>query len=402
MPRQLAYSRTDRHLCASRGSMTPDDFRAWLRSAPAPALLDGGLSAALACVGRAPEADDPLWTSRLLLDGPHVLADAATAFYAVGADIASTATYQVSQAALATAGVCHDDAAALMRSAVALACGARGAAARAVAEAEEAAEATAATDAPAAGAPLMRRTRRRPLVALSLGPYAAALGDGAEYRGYDPGPESEQRLDYFHRRRAHVFFTEKSDFGGEGAVEDGTGPGSVADVAAFETIPAVAEAEFVTVMMTEKEMPGAWLPPFWIAFQCQSETLLASGEGLYEGARAVLKANRGRPGLVAIGVNCCDPAWVGGQVRTLRQAIADHTRGVPVNQPDIAVVVYPNSGETWGVEGWSWPGEPVSAQAWAANVMAAGADIVGGCCRCAPDHVSWIPSEDNHFNRYAA
>lgn len=359
--------------------MTPADFRAWLRSAPGPALLDGGLSAALAAAGRAPAAGDALWTSRLLLDDPAALTDAAAAFLACGADITSSATYQATPTALAAAaGVCYDDAAALMRSGVALA--------RRAADDASAAEASAAAtaaddDDPAATS---RRARRAPLVALSLGPYAAALGGGAEYRGYDESPENARRLASFHRRRAHVYFSDAGD------------PGD-ADVAAFETIPAASEAVYVAGLMTEEQMPAAAaLPPFWLAFQCRDEARLANGEALADAAAAALRANAGRPGLVALGVNCADPAWLPAQVRTLRRAIADYTQELlPEEHPAVAVVIYPNSGEVWTEDEVVWPGEPLSPQAWAAQVMAAGADIVGGCCRCGYDYVSCGQSDDH-------
>lgn len=339
--------------------MTPDEFRAWLRAAPSPALLDGGLVAALAADGHNLRPSDPLWTSRLLIDNPSALRTAAERYIAAGADIASTATYQASQAAFATASICHDDAAALMRSAVEL-------------------TRDAVASAPPARVPC-------PLVALSLGPYAATLGDGAEYRGYDPGSESEQRLAYFHRRRAHVFFTQCL---GEDACQ-----GASADVAAYETFPATSEAVFVTQMMREDDMPGAVLPPFWISFQCRSETQLANGEELDDAVRLVLRVNKGSWGLVALGVNCCNPVWLAGQVKILRRAIEDYAQEASEPRRSVAVAVYANSGETWvDSEGWIWPEGELSEAAWAETVLSAKADLVGGCCRCGFGHVSYIQS----------
>jgi homocysteine S-methyltransferase len=338
--------------------MTPEDFRAWLAATPTPAILDGGLASALESQGHSLPDSDLLWTSRLLLENPPALRDAAARYLAAGADIVSTATYQVSQAALSAAFVCHDGAAAVMQSAVDLA--------REAVVAESAAEAAA-----AAG----RATA--PLVALSLGPYASTLGEGAEYRGYGAGGGIQERMADFHRRRARVFFA--------GAL---VGAGRGADVAAYETFPAVDEAIFVVKMISGEGLVDLTTPPFWISFQCRSETQLASGERLADAARAVLAANDGDPRLVALGVNCCNPAWLADLVRILRDSIRDYMQEEGRrHQPTIAVVAYPNSGEQWEDGGWVWPQNRITETAWAETVLATGADIVGGCCRCDFDNV---------------
>ena len=57
---------------------------------------------------------------------------------------------------------------------------------------------------------------------------------------------------------------------------------------------------------------------------------------------------------------------------------------------DKAIVVYPNSGETYNAEDASWSGNVTelqcerSAQAW----IEAGAKLVGGCCRIGPAQIA--------------
>jgi len=55
-------------------------------------------------------------------------------------------------------------------------------------------------------------------------------------------------------------------------------------------------------------------------------------------------------------------------------------------------VVYPNSGESWDAEArcWTGKGDPESFGAQAAEWYAAGAQIVGGCCRTRPEHVRQV------------
>jgi len=53
------------------------------------------------------------------------------------------------------------------------------------------------------------------------------------------------------------------------------------------------------------------------------------------------------------------------------------------------VMVYPNSGEVWdaGARCWTGTGDPASFGAMAAVWFAAGAQLVGGCCRTRPAHI---------------
>lgn len=67
-------------------------------------------------------------------------------------------------------------------------------------------------------------TKRRGLVAASLGCYGALLANGAEYSGEYGGISTEELMD-FHRHRLRVMSR------------------SGADVLAFETVPSLQEAE---------------------------------------------------------------------------------------------------------------------------------------------------------------
>jgi homocysteine S-methyltransferase len=53
------------------------------------------------------------------------------------------------------------------------------------------------------------------------------------------------------------------------------------------------------------------------------------------------------------------------------------------------VLVYPNSGEGWDAVGRCWIGktDPADFGMGAAEWFAAGAQIVGGCCRTRPAHI---------------
>ncbi|MFQ5350146.1 MAG: homocysteine S-methyltransferase family protein, partial [Thermoanaerobaculia bacterium] len=80
------------------------------------------------------------------------------------------------------------------------------------------------------------------------------------------------------------------------------------------------------------------------------------------------------PRVVAVGVNCTAPRYIGSLITTLREVMAK------------PIVVYPNSGERYDAAGKRWlPDEsPADLAAGAGEWVRLGAGIVGGCCRTGP------------------
>jgi homocysteine S-methyltransferase len=81
--------------------------------------------------------------------------------------------------------------------------------------------------------------------------------------------------------------------------------------------------------------------------------------------------------VAAIGVNCTSPTLIPALIRAARGA---------TSKP---ILVYPNSGEIYDAATYSWHGE-TSCDAFAEQARqwyAAGAQIIGGCCRTTPDHI---------------
>ena len=54
------------------------------------------------------------------------------------------------------------------------------------------------------------------------------------------------------------------------------------------------------------------------------------------------------------------------------------------------VIVYPNSGEEWDARRRAWAGRPEYSAAQPRQWIAAGAAIVGGCCRVRPADIAVI------------
>ncbi|PQM53005.1 homocysteine S-methyltransferase [Mycolicibacter virginiensis] len=284
-------------------------------------VADGGLATELEARGA--DLSDPLWSARLLIEAPQDIAAVHAAFFAAGAQIATTASYQASFEGFAARGIDRQAAAGLLRRSVDLARQAAG------------------------GAP-------ERWVAASVGPYGAARADGSEYRGrYGL---SVAQLAAWHRPRLEVL----ADAG--------------ADLLALETVPDLDEAAALVGLVQAANVP-AWLS---YTIDC-AET--RAGQPLAE-AFAVAA---GVPQIVAVGVNCCAPGDVLAAIE-----IAREVTGKPV-------IVYPNSGEHW--RAGHWVGPKTFAAALAKPWVAAGARIVGGCCRIRPADIRAITAVDSASTR---
>jgi homocysteine S-methyltransferase len=138
-------------------------------------------------------------------------------------------------------------------------------------------------------------------------------------------------------------------------------------VLALETVPCLAEGEALLAEL------GAIGVPAWLSFTCKGDRL-RSGEP----AADAFGLARGVPDVLAVGVNCTDPA--------------DAARLVPVAAAatGLPVVVYPNSGERWDAGRKRWSGaaafDPAAVRRW----LAGGARLVGGCCRVGPAEIAGV------------
>lgn len=289
-------------------------------------VLDGGMASELEYLGA--DINGPLWSAHVLEEAPEKIVAVHRAYIEAGAEIIETASYQVSRMGYAEVGLdpSHADAALL----------------RSVALAKKAAG---------------FYPERRVLVAASLGPYGAALHNGAEYHGNYNCTFDD--LVEFHRQRIEVLAFAP-------AAES-------PDLLAFETLPSLAEAEAIGQALSHH--PEI---PVWFSFTCRDQEHVAHGELLRQCALAVGDYMQ----TVAIGINCTHPTFVGSLIAELRAA------------SDKPIVVYPNSGEGWDAEHRRWTGssDPCAYGEEAREWFAAGAQIIGGCCRTRPGHIRMVAS----------
>jgi homocysteine S-methyltransferase len=211
-----------------------------------PVVLDGGLATQLESQGH--NLNSELWSARLLHDDPDAIVQAHLAFFAAGAQVATTASYQASIGGFAQAGIEQAEAEQLIRRSVRLA-----------------EQARASFD-----------DGQDRWIAGSVGPYGAALADGSEYRGdYDL---TVADLREWHRPRMELL------------IEAGV------DVLALETIPWLAEVE---ALLAEIDGSGQ---PCWLSVTCAGNRTRAG-----EPAAEAFSLARDVDEIVAVGVNCIDP-----------------------------------------------------------------------------------------------
>ncbi|MFT4216204.1 MAG: homocysteine S-methyltransferase [Micropruina sp.] len=207
-------------------------------------LLDGGLATRMEARGH--DLSDMLWSARLLMTDPDEVRATHADFFAAGAEVATTASYQVSESGFEAAGRTAGEAREALRRSVRLA--------------REAAESF---DGPR-------------WVAASVGPYGATLADGSEYRGSYGLSVAELRS--WHRPRLEIL------------VEAG------ADLLACETIPSLAETEALAAELAALGVPA------WISLTTVGDRT-RRGEPASEAYAIAAEV----PAVIALGANCCDP-----------------------------------------------------------------------------------------------
>lgn len=227
-------------------------------AAHAPVVLDGGLGTSLEHRGH--DLSSSMWSARLLLEHPDEVRAVHEAFFAAGARVAISASYQASFEGFASVGLDRRETEALLRRSVELAAAAR----------DDSGEGW---------------------VAASVGPYGAMLADGSEYRG-------DYALDRAGLREWHAPRL---------AVLAEAG----ADLLALETIPSRAEALALLDLLRGSGVAA------WLSFTVH-DGALRTGESLTEAFAEAAAVDE----IVAVGINCSHPSEVLGAIAAAR-AVTD-------------------------------------------------------------------------------
>ncbi len=281
-------------------------------------IVDGGLGEELARRGFA--FTTGLWSGEAILARPELLAAIHRDYLAAGAEVIETATYQLSHARLRAMG--YDDAAV------------DAVFARAVRLAREAVGSCAAS-----------------VVAGSLGPYGATIGDGSEYSGAQHlEPEA---LYAFHAERARSMAR------------------AAPDVILFETIPSRAEALVIARVARDLDLKDVWL-----SFSCADGMHTCGGDRLCDIAAEL----ESFACIGVVGVNCTPPQAIASLVRALKTATVK------------PLMVCPNLGQHWDGQAHRLAGGTTEAQfkRGVAEWLDLGVTHVGGCCGVGPEMIGEI------------
>ncbi|MCP8968115.1 homocysteine S-methyltransferase [Ectobacillus ponti] len=292
-------------------------------------ILDGAMATELESHGC--ELNDSLWSAKVLMENPDIIRRVHMDYFEAGADCAITASYQATVEGYMKKGLTEAEAVHLIGESVRIAVEARDAFWE------------------QAGAPA---DRPKPLVAASVGPYGAFLADGSEYRGDYSLTEDE--LVAFHRDRIKIL------------IEAG------ADILACETIPCLMEAKAIIRVL--QELPGVYA---WITFSAKDALHISSGERIADCAAWL----DGEEQVAAVGINCTPPRYISPLIQEIKSRTAK------------PIIVYPNSGEAYDAESKTWGAgteadNSFNARSW----YQAGASLIGGCCRTAPEDIEGIAS----------
>ncbi|QTF08907.1 homocysteine S-methyltransferase [Brenneria izadpanahii] len=289
-------------------------------------VLDGALATELEARGC--DLTDPLWSAKALIENPSLIYQVHLDYFNAGAQCAITASYQATPQGFKARGLTERQSLALIEKSVRLAVQAR----------DE-----------------YRRTHPQAgtlLVAGSVGPYGAYLADGSEYRGDYALPHSDM-MD-FHRPRIAAL------------LEAGV------DLLACETMPSFAEIKALIELLAEFPQALAWF-----SFTLRDSAHLSDGTPLKD----VLPLLNLSAQVVAVGINCIALENV---TAALKQLSAETS---------LPLVVYPNSGEQYDAVTKTWGNHSEGGCSLAAHLpewRAAGAKLIGGCCRTTPADIAGI------------
>ncbi len=295
-------------------------------------ILDGALGTELESRGY--DVSGKLWSAQYLLDQPQIIQDVHESYVRAGSDIITTSSYQASIPAFIEAGLAPEKAYDLLKETVFLA--------------QKAIE-----NVWQELSPEEQKQRPYPLIAGSVGPYAAYLADGSEYTG--DYQLSEGEFQEFHRPRIQAL------------LEVGC------DLLAIETIPNGAEAAAILRLLAE-EFPQA---EAYLSFVAQSENAISDGTKIEELGNLAQESSQ----VLAVGFNCTAPHLIAPLLDRLGQVC---------NKP---FLTYPNSGETYNGLTKTWHDDPEQERSLLENSklwQEQGVRLFGGCCRTRPEDIAQL------------
>lgn len=295
-------------------------------------ITDGAAGTHLESMGC--DLNDDLWTAKILKDNPELIKKLHRDYFQAGSDFGVTVSYQATIEGYINKGLNREQAIDLIKTSATLVLEAR----------DEWWEQEGKAD-----------NRRYPITAASIGPYGAYLADGSEYRGdYEL---SKEQLRQFHKERIEILWNQG------------------VDLIAAETIPRLDEALVIAEIVQELNAQC------WITFSAKNESQICNGQDIVECVQALEPFN----GVVAVGLNCTAPQFIGALVEKIN------------NETAKPIVVYGNLGNSYDADSKTWcehdKNGATSYLNYAQQWKSLGAKIIGGCCGTTPNEIKQIFSK---------
>ncbi|MQS90298.1 homocysteine S-methyltransferase [Companilactobacillus mishanensis] len=295
-------------------------------------VVDGAMATELEKLGI--DTNNDLWSATALIEKPEAVTAVHKSYFQACADVAITNTYQANIKEFEKNGFSEKESAGLIIKAVEVAKQARTEYFSSLSDSE------------------LSSRAKFPLIAGSVGPYGAYLADGSEYRG--DYQLTKKEFQDFHRSRMQLL--------------DKAG----VDLFAMETQPNFEEAKALASLL-KNEFPKQ---SAWMCFSIKDSQTLCDGTSLKDAVKYFNIYQQ----ISAIGVNCTTLENIEDTVKNIR-AVTDKP-----------IVVYPNNGDIYDPKTKTWQTNP-QADTFSDLVpkwLAAGANLIGGCCRTTPSDIAEI------------
>lgn len=287
-------------------------------------VADGAMATELEARGC--DINDALWSAKVLAENPEIIGQVHYDYYAAGADVGISASYQASVPGFMKKGFTREESERLVRYSL-----------RILLDVREQFQ--------------KEHPERGGLAAAAgIGPYGAFLADGSEYTGNYAS--DKQKVYDFHKERMELLAK------------------AGAELFACETQPCLWEAEQLLEIAKGLGIPS------WISFSCKDDVHICDGTPIRKCAERMDNEEM----VKAIGVNCTHPEYITGLIREIKS----------VSEKPIIVYPNKGEEYDPVQKIWLGARDSRSFKDWAEEWHKEGAQVIGGCCRTTPEDIAEI------------
>ena len=284
-------------------------------------IVDGAMATELEARGC--NINDELWSAKILSENPALIEQVHYDYFASGADIGISASYQASIPGFMNKGFTKREGEKLIMDSMEILLNA-----------------------------VKRYQKDYPernclIAAAAVGPYGAYLADGSEYRGDYTADKAI--IEAFHRERMELLAS------------------AGAEIFACETLPCLWEAEVILKIAEDLDVPC------WVSFSCKDGNQISDGTPIEECARFM----NGKELVKAVGVNCTHPRFISELIKNIKNSCDQPVIVYPNKGEEYDPLK----------KVWVGAGDIKSFRDYAEQWYEDGARLIGGCCRTTPEDI---------------